>query len=94
MLSGQLSFGFFKDNIAYWLSSAFEIRHVITICIPESFNVNTEYFKPVFEYKITFVNSQHENTNTKLEKSGVKKTNLSQQYDDSYNIYLLYKITF
>ena len=36
---------------------------VFYICIPESFNTNNSH--QLFGYKIIFVNSQHENTNSK-----------------------------
>ena len=44
-------------------------------CIPESFNTNISH--PLFDYKITFVNYQHENTNSKgdlYSKTGFKRS--------------------
>ena len=38
------------------------ISKIKSICIPESFNTNISY--QLFDYKITFINSQHENTNS------------------------------
>ena len=46
-----------------------------SICIPESFNTNISH--QVFDYKITFVNSQYENSNSKVilySKAGFKRS--------------------
>ena len=45
------------------------------ICIPESFNTNIEH--QLFDYKITFVNSKHENMISKgnlYSKTGFKRS--------------------
>ena len=44
-----------------WLKNSTEI--IKPICIPESFNTNISH--QLFVYKITYVNSQHKNTNSK-----------------------------
>jgi hypothetical protein len=53
------------------------------ICIPESFN--TKISHQLFDYKITSVNSQHENIN--LKSDFVLKTNFKR----SFEIYLVNK---
>ena len=36
-----------------------------TLCIPESYNMKISY--QLFDFKVTFVNSQHKNTNSEGE---------------------------
>ena len=41
----------------------FNVKICNTLCLPESFNTNN--YTKLFDYKITFVNSQHKNTYSK-----------------------------
>ena len=50
----------FNANFDSYLCTQYNI-----ICIPVSFNKNIS--QKLFDYKITFVNSQHENANSKCD---------------------------
>ena len=47
----------------YHLSLIWMILHYTLFCITEIFNTNIS--QQIFDYKITFVNAQHKNTNSK-----------------------------
>ena len=94
-------FGEFNENLIKVESPCgveknFKLEMCINLfCRPESFNMNISH--QLFYYKITFVNSQHENTNSKsdfVQKTGLKcsflrflayKINLTHIWYEEFN---------